>query len=143
MAGHNDMAGSQKYLMVTKTLQVAEALLIALPIIKSQLGPEWLHFYPIVQRLHHSLQKGLHPEFNGPIIEALVFGYRSTAEPVIAGILRENGFDYRFITGGGRSFRSLQSGKVVAEDLYRLWERVAKKSAEWMAQENSCEMVKL
>lgn len=141
MAGHNAMAVSQKYLMVAKTLQVAEALLNALPTIKGQLGPEWLQFYPIVQRLHHSLQKGLHPEFNGPIIEALTFGYRSPAEPIIAGILRENGLDYRFITGGARRFRSLQSGKVVEEDLQRLWDRVAKKSAEWMAQDDSCETV--
>ncbi len=123
--------------MLIKTLQVTEALFMEAPRIKTLLGAGWNDFFPHLERLRAALRQGPNPSFNDPLIDALALGFRGPAERVIDGILTAHGFDYRFITGRRRSFKKLRDPATVPGDIQRLWQRVAGKSDEMMAQISS------
>ncbi|MBF0625691.1 MAG: hypothetical protein HQL82_12885 [Magnetococcales bacterium] len=124
--------------LVAKTLQVAEAVILAVPRIRPVLGDRWPEFCAFLRQLHDNLQKGPHPEFSDPLLEAIAWGFPTPIEPILSGILTANRFDYRFITGRPRHYRQLRKGSLVTLELIQLWQRVQGKSAEMMAREPGC-----
>lgn len=119
--------------MLIKTLQVTESLFFAVPQIKAVLGGGWPEFHRHLERLHASLRQGPNPGFNDPLIDALSLGFHGAAERIIAGILDEHGFDYRFITGRRRQFKQLRDGAAIPDRIPALWRRVAAKGDAMMA----------
>lgn len=61
---------------------------------------------------------------------ALHVGFSTPAEPIIAKILDNHGFDYRFITGQPRRFSALKPGREVSPQIQRLWQQAQKASDE-------------
>lgn len=115
-------------IMITKNLLVIESLFLSVPRIKQQLGERWPEFFVHLLAIQAAMQKGPHPEFSDPLIDALHWGFSSLAEPIFTSILEEHGFDYRFITGAKRRFRCFRPGNVVATGILNRWEQILESS---------------
>jgi hypothetical protein len=116
--------------VLTKTLLVAEALLIQTPAIKSAMGKEWIPFWDNIQALILILEGGPNPEFTPPLNRAIQTAFHSPSEPIIDGILQNHGFDYRFITGTPRRFSALKPGKKISPQIQQLWQRAQRAGEE-------------
>lgn len=132
---HNNSSRTQRYIVIINLLQVTEDILRALPEIKQKMGPKWPDVVQILQRLDVTLQQEIHSDFNQPIVDLLAYGYHTPAEPVFYNIINKYGFDYRLITGKRRGYRLLQAGKVIPEEVLKLWLRVRDVSAKTLKQE--------
>jgi hypothetical protein len=109
--------------VLIKTLLVTEAVLTQTPEIKRMLGQSWPLFSKPLQVLIQTLQQSPNPDFTTPLMEALHVGFHSPAEPIVAQILENHRFDYRFITGKPKRFSALKPGKQTPENIQQLWQR--------------------
>jgi hypothetical protein len=109
--------------VLIKTLLVTEAVLLQAESIKESIGESWPLFLQHMQELSLILAREPNPEFTPPLIAALHVGFSSPAEPIIAKILENNGFDYRFITGQPRRFSALKPGKTIPPKIQHLWQQ--------------------
>ncbi len=109
--------------MLTKSLLVAEAVLLAAETIKESSDAEWPQIEEHLKELLAVLEREPNPDFTAPLMAALNVGFNSKAEPILSGILANFGFDYRFITGRPKRFSALKPGKTIDPQVQRLWQK--------------------
>ncbi|MBF0142752.1 MAG: hypothetical protein HQL57_09945 [Magnetococcales bacterium] len=121
--------------MLGKTLQVALAIWLAAPHLKERLRDRWPEFREFLESLQKGMEEGPNPLFHVPLVRAIQWAFHTPAESVIAAILAENRFDYRFVTGRPRPFRELDPAAPLPAKVAGLWDKVRETGARVLGEE--------
>ena len=116
--------------MIAKILLIICDLFDAAERMQKQLGPESFSsgLLPHLRQIHHALVQGPHPDFGTPLLAALDWGFHSPIQPMVETIIHAQGFDWRFVGGRQRSFKTLAPGQPISPTVERLWHQALTKA---------------
>lgn len=125
------------FAMIAKTLIITSDLFDAATRIQQHLAPEafMTAFLPRLRAIDHCLSLGPNPDLMSPLLDALEWGFHTPAQPILETIIYAQGFDWRFVTGRRRPFKSLASGQTIPPTVTELWNQAKLKSSLCMAKD--------
>ncbi|MBF0185643.1 MAG: hypothetical protein HQM06_14830 [Magnetococcales bacterium] len=118
-----------------KSLILTGELFDATPQCRSLLGEERFvtEFLPQLEQIRTNLAQGPNPDLLVPLLGALEWGFHSPLQATLETIIYANRFDWRFITGRRRPFKSLAPGAEVPATVLQLWQQTQQKAAQALA----------